>query len=246
MSSSVPKVRRKVFIGLTAYDSKISVLGMMSILNNVKMLEAKGIEVTVNAQMGDCYVDQTRNHIVKTFLASDSTDLIFVDNDLSFDGDAMLKLMLKPCQVIGAAYPYRSQDKEGFPIAAFVHENHEFAGNKELGIIDCKFVPTGLLRINREAFDILKQNYPDNVDDKGELQMFRTGLLFERDGDKRWYGEDVYFCEIVRKSGMICWCDPTIGCTHIGQLNKQGRLSDYLRSGRTIEVEVKKFEQKVA
>lgn len=235
--------KRKVFIGITAYDSRIAVLGMMSILNNIRTLEANGIDATVNAQMGDCYVDMTRNHIVKTFLASDCTDLIFVDNDLSFDSNAMLKLMTKPVQLIGAAYPYRSQDKDGFPIAVHVHETKEFAGNKELGIIDCKFVPTGLLRIRRDVFDVLKKNYPDNVDDKGELQMFRTGLLFEKEGDKRWFGEDVYFCEITKRSGIINWCDPTIGCVHIGQLNKAGRLSDYLRAGGQVEMELKKFEE---
>ena len=238
--------KRKVFIGVTAYDSRIAVLGMMSILNSIKSLEANGIEATVSAQMGDCYLDQTRNHIVKSFLASDATDLIFVDNDLSFEGDAMLKLMLKPCQVIGAAYPYRSQDKEGFPIAAHVHENRQFAGNKELGIIDCKFVPTGLMRINRSVFETLQKNYPDHVDDKGELLFFRTGLMFEKEGDKRWFGEDVYFCEIVKRSGIVCWCDPTIGCIHIGQLNKSGRLSEYLRSGGQIEMELKKFEEQKA
>jgi hypothetical protein len=150
--------------------------------------------------------------------------------------------MEKPCQVIGAAYPYRSQDREGFPVAVHGHEDRQFAGNKELGIIDCKFVPTGLLRINRSVFDTLKEKYPENVDDKGEWQFFRTGLLFEKEGDKRWFGEDVYFCEIVKRSGIICWCDPTIGCIHIGQLNKAGRLSDYLRSGGQVEIELKKFD----
>jgi hypothetical protein len=238
--------KRKVFIGLTAYDQKIYVLGMMSILNNIKNLEANGFEVSLNAQMGDCYLDQTRNHIVKTFLASDCTDLIFVDNDLSFDSDAMLKLMTKPVQIIGAAYPYRSQDKDGFPIAVHVHENLEFAGNKELGIIDCKFVPTGLLRINRSVFATLKEKYPKNVDAKGELQFFRTGLLFEDEGDNRWFGEDVYFCEISKRVGIINWCEPTIGCCHIGQLNKTGRLSDYLRAGGTVETELKKFDSQKA
>jgi hypothetical protein len=239
-------MKKKVFIGVTAYDSRIGILGMMSIFNNAKTLEANGIELTVNAQMGDCYLDATRNHMVKTFLASDCTDMIFVDNDLAFDGDAMLKLMCKPVQLIGAAYPYRSQDKNGFPVAVYVHEDRQFAGNKELGIIDCKFVPTGLLRINRSVFDTLKEKYSDHVDDKGELQFFRTGLLFEKEGDKRWFGEDVYFCELTKRAGIINWCDPTIGCTHIGQLNKQGRLSDYLKSGGQVECELKKFEEQKA
>jgi hypothetical protein len=66
--------------------------------------------------------------------------------------------------------------------------------------------------------------------------------LFQKDGDTRWFGEDVYFCEQVKKMGVICWCDPTIGCTHIGQLNKTGRLSDYLKAGGQVEMELKKFD----
>jgi hypothetical protein len=238
--------KRKVFIGVTAYDQKIFVLGMMSILNNIKLLESKGYEVELHAQMGDCYVDQTRNHVVKTFLSTDATDLIFIDNDLSFDGDAMLKLLEKPVEIIGAAYPYRSQDKDGFPVSVHVHDDMRFAGNVELGIIDCKFVPTGLLRIRRSAFDKLKEAYPDNVDAKGELQFFRTGMLFEKEGDKRWFGEDVYFCESAQRIGIVCWCEPTIGCMHIGQLNKTGRLSEYLKAGGQLECVLKKFEDKKA
>ena len=36
MSSSVKK---KVFVGITAYDSRIDVLGALSVMNNVKLLE---------------------------------------------------------------------------------------------------------------------------------------------------------------------------------------------------------------
>jgi hypothetical protein len=222
---------KKVFIAIPAYDSKIYALGMVSVFNNIEVLKKNGIESTFSLQMGDCYVDQTRNHLVRSFLASDCTDMIFVDNDLAFDGDAMLKILRPNVQVIGGAYPYRSEDKDDYPVAIKLDDKNFPVIDKDKGLIECTHVPTGLMRIRRDVFDVLTKKYPDNIDDSGELIHFRTGLLFADKGDKRWYGEDVYFCKICDDVGIKVWCDPTIAFAHIGTLTKKGRYADFLRNG---------------
>jgi|WetSurMetagenome_2_1015567.scaffolds.fasta_scaffold335916_1 hypothetical protein len=222
--------RKKVFIALTAYDSRVDVLNMLSIFNNIKTLELAGIEYVMKVQMGDCYIDNARNSLVDEFIKTDCTDLIFVDSDLAFSNDAMIRLLNHPVQAVGGAYPYRG-DQEGYPLAIKQDENGVPIGNLELGLIETTHVPTGLLRIRRDVFEILKNKYPDRIDDKGIWKFFLTGLLFYHEGDKRYYGEDVSFCKICERAGIIVWCEPRIDFAHIGKKNYEGNYHKYLLNG---------------
>lgn len=221
---------KKIFIAVPAYDEKIAVLGMYSIFSAIKLLEAAGHQVTLNAQLGCCYLDQARNHIVKSFLATDCTHLLFVDSDIAFDGDSALKLLNHDVQVIGGAYPYRSEDKEGFPVDICLNKDGIPIGDREKGILECLHVPTGLMLIRRDVFDILTKKFPDNVETTGELFHFRTGLLFIDEGDRNYYGEDVYFCRICNRAGIRVYCEPRINFSHIGTLHKKGNFDTYLRT----------------
>jgi hypothetical protein len=221
---------KKIMIAIPSYDAKIAVYGMFSLISAVILLERNGYKVVFWGQLGCCYLDQTRNHIVDKFLASDCSHLIMVDSDLSFDGDAIIKLLKADEQIVAAAYPYRSLEKEGFPISIKLDENRIPIGNREKHLIECSFVPTGLMCIKRDVFDILKKEYPDLIDSSGELQFFQTGILFAKEGNKDYYGEDVYFCEICKRAGIQIWCDPNINIDHIGELHRKGNYDQYLRT----------------
>lgn len=221
----------KVFIAIPSYDSKICAIGMASILNNIKDVEARGIEAKCSFQLGDPYIEMARNHLVKQFLDGDCTDLLFVDTDLAFDNDAMWKLLRQDVGVIGGAYPYRVQDKTGFPADVKLDANRVPIADVDRGIIECNFVPTGFMRIRRSVFDVLNDKYPDNVDDKGEWLHFKTGMHFIDTGDKRWWGEDVYFCKICNEAGIKVWVDPSISFVHVGTLMKHGNYQKFLANG---------------
>jgi hypothetical protein len=161
-------------------------------------------------------------------MKSDCTDMIFIDNDLSFENDAMITLLKLPCQVVGAAYPYRA-DQDGYPVDMCLDENKLPIGNKELGLIECKHVPTGLMRIRRDALDKFQKEYPKIKDKAGMYHYFRNGLLYlDGEGDENYYGEDVYFCMQCRKIGIKVWCYPKMTLAHIGTFGKIGNYHEYL------------------
>jgi hypothetical protein len=227
---------KKIFISVPAYDSKIYVYGMFSMYNNVSLLEKAGYKVIFHAQLGCCYLDQTRNKIVDKFLSSDCEYLIMVDTDLAFDANAMIKLILADKEIVAGAYPYRSADQEGFPISIKLDENRIPIGDREKCLLECSFVPTGLMCIKRSVFEILIKEYPDLIDTKGERQFFQTGILFAKEGNRDYFGEDVYFCEICKRAGIKIWCEPNIGMVHIGELHKKGNYDQYLRTIGTANV----------
>ncbi|MCK9519604.1 MAG: hypothetical protein M0R74_11355 [Dehalococcoidia bacterium] len=253
---------KRVVIAIPMYDEKIAGLGMSSVLGGMELLRKNGIQSTLLFRLGDPYIDLTRNKLVVEFLKSGYTDIIFVDNDLSFDSDAFLKLMSRDVQVIGGAYPYRFQGKQGYPLKPKADENNNAIINNELQLIECEHIPTGMMRIRRDVFDILKRKYPYKVDNEGELQFFGTGQLpmYEaaverlvkeikllRGGgagsmdiekvydslDNQTYGEDVYFCKICNEAGIKVYCDPTINFLHIGTYKQPGNFLKYLNEQAT-------------
>lgn len=172
------KKQKSILIAIPAYDEKIFAIGMVSIFQNMKELERLGHKVTYTFQLAGAYIDLQRNHLVRTFLETpEYTDLIFVDNDLAFDGDAMVKLMSHDVQVVAGVYPYRSQKDEGYPIDIKLDDKNFPVTDFDKGLIECDHVPTGMLRIQRSVFDVLRKNYGHMVDDKGEFMPFGTGFL---------------------------------------------------------------------
>ncbi|MCK9519601.1 MAG: hypothetical protein M0R74_11340 [Dehalococcoidia bacterium] len=204
---------------------------MASIFMNIRELEKAGHETNLLFQLGDPYIDQARNHIVHAFLKTNYTDLIFVDTDLSFDSDAMLKLMRNDVGVVGGAYPYRSETTDGFPVKIKIDENKFPVTDYEKGLVECDFVPTGFMRINRSVFGKIYEKYPERIDDTGEIKFFTTGQLHLNDCDNRWWGEDVYFCKVCNDIGIKVYCEPMINFVHIGTLHKKGHYGNVLQNG---------------
>lgn len=222
-------MNKKIYLAIPAYDSRIDVLCMASILNNIKDLESRGYDVIFNTKMGDPYIDQARNWLVNTFLRTKATDMIFIDTDLAFDTDAIYRLMRCDKGVVGGVYPFRSEDQNGFPVSPILDENQKPV--HENGLVECQFIPTGLMRINRSVFEALKPEHQMFTDDSGETKYFRTGQVFIHEGDTRWWGEDNYFCEICRRCGIKIYCDPMISFVHMGRLQKKGNYGEYLQNG---------------
>jgi len=222
-------MNKKIYLAIPAYDSRVDILCMASIINNIKDLESRGYEVIFNTKMGDPYIDQARNWLVNTFLRTDCTDMVFVDTDLAFDTDAIYRLMRLDKGVVGGIYPFRSEDQDGYPVSPILDDDKKPA--HENGLVECKFIPTGLMRINRSVFEELKSRYPIYTDDSGETKYFRTGQVFLHEGDTRWWGEDNYFCEICARTGIKVYCDPMISFVHMGKLHKKGNYAEYLQNG---------------
>lgn len=223
--------KKHIFVSIPAYTSNVFVYTMFSIFNNVRMLEKAGYKITFHAQLGCCYLDQTRNHIVREFLEkTDAEYLIMVDSDLAFDFDAMAKMIKADVPVVGGAYPYRSYEKEGFPISIKLNEEGIPIGDRQKGLIECKFIPTGLMVTKRSVFKTLSEKYQDLHDGAGEFQFFSTGTLFKSEGNYDYYGEDVYFSEICNRAGIKVYVKPDIGFVHIGELHKRGNYDEYLRT----------------
>ena len=84
----------KVFIATPCYDGRVDAFCAAAIMRELSILREAGIDALWFPLCGCCYLPVARNKLVREFLATDCTDLVFVDSDVYFEPGAMLKLLL--------------------------------------------------------------------------------------------------------------------------------------------------------
>lgn len=163
-----------------------------SIIRGAQALKDAGIELQdVDALGGHCYVDRARCILVRNFLRSGATDMVFIDADVGFEPDSLVRLCEATSPVVAGIYPKKIEPID-WPVTPLAGEIWADAA----GLIECHMVPTGFLRINRAVFEAIK--VPTFADPDGAAPAhFKTEV---RDG--QYWGEDVEFCRLVREAGI--------------------------------------------
>lgn len=208
---------QKVLFATPTYDFHFSVEYQTSMLQAAISLERQGVETRARYVGGLCFIDLARNELVDYFKTTDCTDLFFVDADVGFDYRVVKRFLDYPQEIVGGLVPKRW---DGHPY----HDN-AMTGKVENGLIETLECPTAFLRIKRSVFDTLDEAYPEYAEyhtlNKGK-PYFQTGYV-----DKRFIGEDIFFCRQWTKLGRSVWIDPDVRFTHRGQKFWEGNFLQF-------------------
>ena len=198
-----------------------------SYLHTSVALSQNRIEHSVLFQAGICFIDHARNVLCDSFLRNypQATDLFFIDDDIGWRSESVLRLLNHEEDIVGGVYPLK-QDPIGFPIALeSLQGSNEFI--EQNGLLEASFLPTGFMRLKRSAVELMAEDqptYPYRRADGGVDQIrniFHTGYL---DGE-RW-GEDVDFANRWRAKGGRMWVDPQITLSHLGRKRWTASFAD--------------------
>lgn len=214
------------FIAVPAYTGGLSVQCAESLLAGTFDLARRGIVAEVRFLAGLCYVDIARDKLAAQFLASDCTDLVFVDDDVGFPPDGLWKLLRHDRDIVAGIYPKKTPDAQ-WPFKPVRSE----AGNyvmDEAGLLECAALPTGFVRIRRNVLETMIAHAPGlaYVDDEGNAlhDMFPR----ERIDRKKW-GEDYGFCARALDQGFRLLCEPDLTLTHTGGHTWTGNYDQFVR-----------------
>lgn len=173
---------------------------------------------------GLCYADIARDRLAADFLASDATDLIFIDDDVGFPADGLWKLLRHDRDIVGGMYP-KKQDPVAWPSAILGAPDGRPLVDHETGLIESAGLPTGFLRIRRRVIEVLATDERRYTTDDGDALWD----LFPRDRfDGRKWGEDFRFCQLAREAGFQLWCEPRITFSHVGRRAWTGNFHEFL------------------
>lgn len=213
----------KVMLATPAYDNPDASY-TFSIQRSRQALAQAGIGSMYLLLSGNCHVDDSRNSIVREFLETDCTDLVFLDSDVSWEPESLIELCtarIEPLDIAGGVYPYRRNGVMDVPVLGL-----EGAEPRQDGLIEVKGLPTGFMRIRRPVLDRLRATSPSFRNKAGDV----VPLIFERTiNDGIRYGGDIGFCLKVREQGGRCYA---LAEVRLGHVTKSIRWGSYASSMR--------------
>jgi len=213
---------QKVFLATTAYDSPDASY-TFSIARSREALTAAGIQSAYYLLQGNCHVDDARNAVVRDFLESDCTELVFLDADVSWEPDALVELCKINRDLVGGVYPYRREsEEEKMPVRMLEGVDDVDSEN----LLEVEGLPTGFMKIKRHVLETMAATAKHFLKDDGKPHP----VIFERDyfgGGRR--GGDIRFCMVWREMGGKVYAAPELRLGHSGKMVLKDSLGASIR-----------------
>ena len=226
-----PDPKPSVMIAMPCYDS-VKMGTMISVVKLVQQLAKSGIAVGINT-MKSPLIHQARNYLTSVFLTTEYTHLLFIDSDVEFEPEAVLRMMVARKDVVCTPYRVKSMDIE--------HKHYTVQIKKESpleagDLIEVTAGPTGIMLIKKEVFKKIIEKFPEL---KIKNSVFPTpgpdheyyynffNFKFE---DGYSVGEDVSFCHLVGKAGFKLYANTASPTKHHGSYAWEGKFGDSLKS----------------
>lgn len=228
----------RVFLATQAYEHT-STSHDISVLATTQKLDEAGIPWERYVVIENCHVDDCRNAVLREFMQSSCTDIVFLDADVFWNADDLVKLVRYDRDIVAGVYPKRARDQD-YPV--FVRPGTELYAEED-GCVEVDGVPAGFLRIRRNVVETLMEAHKGRRylgQDKKE--PFYT-VLFERvyENGARW-GGDYEFCRKAKAAGFKVHVDPEMALGHEGGYPFYGTLGEHWKRKHGVwgdEVEAK-------
>ena len=202
-------------------------------------------------------VTQGRNLCVNGMLEEGNkyTHLLFIDSDIDFKYETIMKMLQADVDVIANPYPLKHIDwdkvekrinlkgkmdaktlsKQGYTWPVKVEDSDSIIIKN--GISEVSHAPTGCMLIKKSVFDKMIEAYPDKkvsqptivngeqIEKEFYYNFFDT---YHEPLTKRYYGEDFGFCKRWTEIGGKCHILVDEYITHVGEYRYEGRIMDDL------------------
>lgn len=214
------KIELRLFIGTPAYNSMVHTDYMHSLIS----YHDSKIPFTVMTIGNESLICRGRNTIISYFYTGiNYTNLLFLDADIHFHAEGLIRLISHQKDVIGVPVPLKGFDAKGNP----VYNTGKVLGEEKSGLLKMDKIGTAIFMLSRKAVSALvtwaSENnhvYWPNPHSKGNTQpdikmydIFQTGVT-----DGEYDSEDYFVCRILRKLGFDIYVDPSIPCKHNGMV----------------------------
>ena len=222
-------MKPSVMIAMPCYDS-VKVSTMVAVIKVIQQLAKSGVAVGINT-IKSPLIHQARNYLTSVFLNSDFTHLLFLDSDVDFEPEAVVRMLVAKKDVICTPYRVKSMevDKKMYTV-----ELKKDARMEPGEIIEITAGPTGIMLIHRDVFKKIIEKFPDlkiknpvfpepGPDHQHYYSFF--DFTFE---DGYSTGEDVSFCKLVQKLGFKLYANTASFTKHHGSYAWGGRFKDAL------------------
>jgi hypothetical protein len=222
-----------------------------SMLRLQRTCAANGIQMMLDTTENESLVHRARNLAVARFYQkTHATHFLFIDADIHFDPEAVIRLIRSGHEVSCAAYPKKTvmwdqvetyvksgeTGRDPGRVAAALVMNFKYQQTQILnGFAEVLDGPTGFLLIKRDVFTKMFEKYKelDCVNDHQNKDLDEYCAVFDCMIDpqsRRYLSEDYAFCRRWQQMGGQIFADCVTILGHVGNIRFQGRLEDRLNA----------------
>ena len=220
-------------MAMPCYHS-VKVNSMLSVIKLVHQLAKSGIECGINTYKSPL-IHQARNYLTSVFLTTEYTHLLFIDSDVEFEPEAVLRMLVAKKDIICTPYRIKAEaiTKQLYTI--------EFKDPKAItilpgGLVEIEAGPTGLMLIDRGVFERIIKNHP-------ELKLKNRAIYAPGESHEHYYnffsfdfkdgysiGEDISFCRLAKANDFKLFANIESPTVHHGYYAWKGTFGDSMTS----------------
>lgn len=232
LSPHVPRFARGietkgVLFGLPCYGGQMHAATYHGLRDTEARFRELGLPFNVITITNESLIQRARNGIAAHFLASECDRLVFIDADIGFSADQVLRLLSHDVDVIGGMYRKKSPDKVDFAANLDVQLDGSVPQEQATGALRARHAATGFLSIKRGVFERMRDAWPHlryrlhpdtaRPDALGEYAWAFFDCLTDP-VTLDYLSEDYAFCHRWRALGGQVWVDPGLILDHHGNV----------------------------
>ena len=229
--------KMNIFFATPCYGGMVTDQFFLSMFRVSQTFMQHGINFRITTLRNESLITRGRNILTAMFLESDCSHLMFIDADIEFQADDLLRMMAYDKPIMAAAYP-----KKALPIQYAI--NFKFINQEkkqiriENGAVEVLDASTGFFLVKRDVIEKMMQEYPElhyrndsNIDEKFNKYCYSFFDTIHDPEDNRYLSEDYTFCRRWQKLGGEIWLDPNTKLNHVGTHSFEGDVTKIIQTG---------------
>jgi len=232
-------MKPKVYVATPCYDM-MRVETCVALLDTFSALGQSGIECKFKS-VKSSLVTHGRNLLTAGFLNSGFDYMLFVDADVEFEPEAIMRMLVPKKDII--VTPYRVKELNTKYAVKF--KDPDDIKIEPFDLVEIDEGPAGLMLIHKKVFELLMGKHPElkiefdkptqekmnkeiGADDAIDKYMYNFWDTTFRLDTGEWKGEDLSFCALARGAGIKIYANLDSWTTHHGSWGWKGRFGDSL------------------
>jgi hypothetical protein len=224
--------KNNIFFATPCYGGQITDQYFLSMFRLTQELIKYNINFRITTLRNESLVPRARNILNAMFLeAKECTHLMFIDADIEFEPESVIRMLAMDKELITGAYP-----KKTLPVDYAI--NLKFADKEktqvkvDMGAVEVLDASTGFWLMKREVVDKMIEGYPElfylndsSIDPKFNQYCYSFFDTIHDPDDNRYLSEDYTFCRRWQKIGGSIWLDPNTKLNHVGSYTFEGDVN---------------------
>lgn len=242
LSPHVPRFDREistsgVLFAVPCYGGQMFDACAQGLLETRQEFSRLGLSFNIITLRNESLIPRARNNLAARFLASGCDRLFFIDADIGFDAQQVLRMLSHDREVMGGLYRKKSADVVDFAVNFEIAADGSVRRDPETGAIEVKHLATGFLCIKREVIERLIAAHPElryrAPRRDASAPEFEHGIFdcFIDPETLESLSEDYAFSMRWRALGGELWCDPGIILEHYGTIALSADPMEHLGGG---------------